>query len=65
LNARDVWAAWSALDVDRQRAVIKAMFSVEMSSPGKRREHRVTALAENELALLGRTGARSIYALLG
>lgn len=33
--AGDVRAVWDALDVDRQRAVVKALMAVEMLSPGR------------------------------
>jgi site-specific DNA recombinase len=35
VRAADVRAAWDALDVDRRRGVVRAMFAVTMQSPGK------------------------------
>lgn len=35
VGAEDVRAAWGALDIDRQRAVIRTLMGIEMRSPGK------------------------------
>ena len=35
VTAGDVRAVWESLDVDRQRAIVRALMSIEMRSPGK------------------------------
>lgn len=53
VQAGSVRAAWKALDIDRQRAVVKALMAIEMTSPG--RGSRAPKDAAGRLAHTART----------